>query len=116
MRDLRFPKGFLFGAASSAYQIEGFSREDGGGETIWDAFCRIPGAVDYGDTGAVACDSYHRAAEDIALLKELGVGAYRFSTSWARVDPRGDGGGISRASPIMTGWWSCAWRLGSPPT
>lgn len=87
----QFPESFLWGAASSAYQIEGYATADGGGHSIWDTFSHTPGKVDYGDTGDIACDSYHRYAEDIALLKEMGVKAYRFSTSWARVDPKADG-------------------------
>jgi len=86
-----FPKDFLWGAASSAYQIEGHSLADGGGASIWDTFCHTPDKIAYGDNGDIACDSYHRYEEDIALLKELGVRAYRFSASWARVDPSGDG-------------------------
>ena len=87
----KFPKDFLWGAASSAYQIEGFSTADGGGKSIWDTFSHTPGKVANGDNGDIACDAYHRWAEDIALMKELGVKAYRFSTSWARVDPNADG-------------------------
>ena len=87
----RFPKDFLWGVASSAYQIEGYSTADGGGKSIWDTFSHTPGKIAYDDNGDIACDSYHRYEEDIALLKELGVKAYRFSTSWARIDPRGDG-------------------------
>lgn len=86
-----FPKDFLWGAASSAYQIEGYSTADGGGKSIWDTFCHTPGKIAYDDHGDIACDAYHRYAEDIALLKELGAKAYRFSTSWARIDPRADG-------------------------
>ena len=86
-----FPKDLLWGAASSAYQIEGYALEDGGGASIWDTFTHTPGIIDYGDTGDIACDSYHRYEEDIAFLKELGVKAYRFSTSWARIDPNADG-------------------------
>jgi len=86
-----FPKDFLWGAASSAYQIEGYDLEDGGGASIWRTFTHTPGKIAYDDTGDIACDAYHRYEEDIALLKELGVGAYRFSTSWARIDPNGDG-------------------------
>lgn len=86
-----FPKDFLWGAASSAYQIEGYSIADGGGKSIWDTFCHTPGKITYDDHGDIACDAYHRYAEDIALLKELGAKAYRFSTSWARVDPNADG-------------------------
>ena len=87
----KFPESFLWGAASSAYQIEGYTTADGGGLSIWDTFSHTPGKVDYGDTGDIACDSYHRYDEDIALLKEMGVKVYRFSTSWARVDPKADG-------------------------
>ena len=86
-----FPENFLWGAATSAYQIEGSPTADGGGESIWDRFCHIPGTSANGDTGDIACDSYHRPEEDLALLKKLGVKAYRFSISWARVDPLGDG-------------------------
>ena len=86
-----FPKNFLWGAASSAYQIEGYSVADGGGKSIWDTFSHTPGKIAYGDHGDIACDAYHRYAEDIGLLKELGVKAYRFSTSWARIDPEADG-------------------------
>ena len=88
---MRFPKDFVWGAASSAYQIEGHSSADGGGASIWDTFSHTPGKIAYNDNGDTACDSYHRYSEDIALLKELGVDAYRFSTSWARIDPKGDG-------------------------
>lgn len=86
-----FPKDFLWGAASSAYQIEGYSTADGGGTSIWDTFCHTPGKIAYDDHGDIACDAYHRYAEDIALLKETGAKAYRFSTSWARIDPNADG-------------------------
>lgn len=86
-----FPKDFLWGAASSAYQIEGYSLEDGGGASIWHTFSHTPGKIANGDHGDIACDAYHRYEEDIALLKELGVKAYRFSTSWARIEPNADG-------------------------
>ncbi len=86
-----FPKDFLWGAASAAYQTEGYDLEDGGGASIWRTFTHTPGRIAYGDTGDIACDAYHRYAEDIALLKKLGAKAYRFSTSWARVDPMGNG-------------------------
>lgn len=87
------PSGFLFGAATAAYQIEGAAFEDGRTASIWDHFARIPGAVINGDTGDVACDHYHRYADDVALMKELGLQAYRFSTSWSRVRP--DGGPVN---------------------
>ena len=84
-----FPDGFLWGAATAAYQIEGAAHQDGRADSIWDAFARRPGAVWNGDDGSVACDHYHRYREDVALMRELGLGAYRFSTSWARVCPDG---------------------------
>ena len=88
---MAFREDFVWGAASSAYQTEGFPRADGSGDSIWDAFCRQPGAIANGEDGSVACDGYHRFAEDIGLLASLGLSAYRFSTSWARIDPNGDG-------------------------
>ena len=84
-----FPDGFLWGAATAAYQIEGAWNEDGKGPSIWDTFSHAPGRIQDGDTGDVACDHYHRWAEDVALLIDLGLGAYRFSTAWARVLPQG---------------------------
>jgi beta-glucosidase len=86
-----FPIGFLWGAATAAYQVEGAATEDGRGESIWDRFCRVPGAVLNGDTGDVACDHYHRWREDVAGMKALGLGAYRFSIAWPRVFPEGRG-------------------------
>lgn len=83
----RFPEGFVWGAATAAFQIEGAAREGGRTDSIWDAFCREPGAVLGGDTGDIACDHYHRMPQDVELLAELGFDAYRFSTSWARVCP-----------------------------
>ena len=73
---LRFPDGFLWGAATAAYQIEGAPEAGGRGPSIWDTFSHTPGKTFHGDTGDVACDSYHRYAEDIEMLKLLGVGAY----------------------------------------
>lgn len=87
----QFPKDFLWGTATSSYQIEGAADEDGKGESIWDRFCKISGNVNNGDTGAIACDHYHRYKDDIALLKSLGVQAYRFSVSWPRIFPEGYG-------------------------
>jgi beta-glucosidase len=86
---LEFPKGFLWGAATAAYQIEGAAREDGRQDSIWDVFARKPGAVADAHNGDVACDHYHRSAEDVALMRELNLLAYRFSTSWARCMPDG---------------------------
>lgn len=88
-----FPSDFLFGAATAAYQIEGAAFEDGRTASIWDAFSRMPGAVANADNGDVACDHYHRYADDVALMKRLGLQTYRFSTSWARVRP--DGGAVN---------------------
>ncbi|SPT49805.1 GH1 family beta-glucosidase [Actinomadura madurae] len=84
-----FPKGFLWGAATAAYQIEGAAREDGRAPSIWDTFSHTPGKTLNGDTGDVATDHYHRRQDDIATMAELGIGAYRFSISWSRVLPDG---------------------------
>jgi beta-glucosidase len=85
------PADFLWGAATSAYQIEGAVAADGRLPSIWDDFCRTPDAIDGGDTGEVACDSYQRWPEDLDLLRQLGVNAYRFSIAWPRVQPTGRG-------------------------
>src|SRR5215467_1593667 len=87
----RFPPGFLWGASTSAYQIEGAVDEDGRGRSIWDTFSHTPGRVRGGDTGDIACDSYHRSPDDVALMASLGLNAYRFSVSWPRVQPAGRG-------------------------
>ncbi|HEY1821701.1 MAG TPA: GH1 family beta-glucosidase [Trebonia sp.] len=88
---LRFPDGFLWGAATAAYQIEGAPDADGKGPSIWDTFSHTPGKTYHGDNGDVASDSYHRYPEDIALLKRIGAGAYRLSLSWPRIQPTGRG-------------------------
>ncbi|MGX6605534.1 GH1 family beta-glucosidase [Micromonosporaceae bacterium Da 78-11] len=85
------PPSFTWGVATSAYQIEGAIAEDGRTPSIWDTFCRVPGAVDQGDNGDVACDHYHRMPQDVALIKNLGVDTYRFSVAWPRVQPGGRG-------------------------
>jgi beta-glucosidase len=87
----RFPGNFVWGVATSAFQIEGAARADGKGPSIWDEFCRIPGAIADGSNGDVACDHYHRLESDLDLIAELGVTAYRFSVSWPRVQPSGSG-------------------------
>jgi beta-glucosidase len=86
-----FPKGFLWGAATSSYQIEGAAHTDGRGPSIWDVFCKTPGKVANGDNGDVANDHYNRYPEDVALMKELGLQAYRFSFAWPRMFPSGSG-------------------------
>ncbi|MEV5503825.1 GH1 family beta-glucosidase [Nonomuraea fuscirosea] len=86
-----FPENFVWGTATAAYQVEGAWNEDGRGPSIWDTFSHTPGLVAHGDTGDVACDHYHRLEEDLDLLGALGVGAYRFSISWPRVQPGGRG-------------------------
>ena len=94
----QFPKGFVFGAATSCYQIEGATAEDGRGESIWDRFCATPGKVVGGESGAVACDHYHRWREDVALMSELELQAYRFSIAWPRLFPTG-----AEKSPLKAG-------------
>lgn len=88
---LKFPAGFTWGVATSAYQIEGAVDADGRGESIWDRFCRQPGNIANSSNGDIACDHYHRLSEDIGLIKDLGVQAYRFSIAWPRVQPDGKG-------------------------
>ncbi|MFM8405661.1 MAG: family 1 glycosylhydrolase, partial [Actinomycetota bacterium] len=83
---------FLWGVATSSYQIEGAAHIDGRGLSIWDTFCKVPGKVANGDNGDVACDHYHRFEEDLDLMKWMGVDAYRFSVAWPRVIPNGIGG------------------------
>ena len=88
---ITFPEGFVWGAATASYQIEGAAREDGRGPSIWDTFSRTPGKVFAGHTGDVACDHYHRYAEDVALMADLGLASYRFSVAWPRIRPDGTG-------------------------
>jgi len=88
---VEFPEAFLWGSATSAYQVEGSPLADGAGPSIWQRFTRTPGLVCDGDTGDVACDQYRRYADDIALMKRLGLNAYRFSIAWSRVLPQGRG-------------------------
>ncbi len=97
-----FPSDFVWGAATAAYQIEGAWNEDGKGESIWDRFSHTPGRIANDDTGDVACDHYHRWREDVGLMVELGLKAYRFSVSWPRVLPEGRG----RASPAGLDFYS----------
>ena len=92
-----FPDGFLWGVATSAYQIEGAHQEGGRGESIWDRFARKPGAISDGSDGRTACDHFHRYREDVALMQRLGVRAYRFSVGWTRILPDG------RGAPVAAG-------------
>src|SRR5437870_9276013 len=95
-QQITFPEGFLWGSATSAYQIEGSPLADGAGPSIWQRFVHTPGMIHDGETGDVACDHYRRYVDDIALMRRLGMRAYRFSTSWSRVLPQGRGA-VNRA-------------------
>ncbi|WP_320775984.1 GH1 family beta-glucosidase [Streptomyces sp. CRN 30] len=86
-----FPAGFLWGSATAAYQIEGAAAKNGRTPSIWDTYARTPGRVRNGDTGDIATDHYHRRREDVALMADLGIGAYRFSLAWPRIQPTGRG-------------------------
>ncbi len=88
---MNFPEGFLWGTATASYQVEGAAKEDGRGPSIWDTFSHTPGKVYRGDTGDIACDHYHRLDEDLDLIAELGLQAYRFSVAWPRIQPEGTG-------------------------
>src|SRR3954452_2943193 len=90
-KNSRFPNGFVWGAAAASYQIEGAAKQDGRGLSVWDTFAAHPGAVLRGENGDVACDHYHRFRDDVALMRQLKLQAYRFSISWSRVIPEGEG-------------------------
>jgi beta-glucosidase len=94
--EVRFPKSFFWGTATAAYQIEGAWKEDDKRESIWDRFTHTPGKIKNGDTGDVACDSYHRWGEDIALMRAMNLNSYRFSLSWPRIQPSGSGAANSK--------------------
>src|SRR5690242_5937176 len=87
----RFPADFVWGASTAAYQIEGATTEDGRGPSVWDTFCAVPGNVRDGDSGEHAADHYHRYNEDLDLIADLGLGSYRFSIAWPRIQPTGSG-------------------------
>src|SRR5262245_30286796 len=87
----RFPDGFYWGVATASYQIEGAWNEDGKGPSIWDTYAHTPGNIKNNDNGDVANDHYHRNKEDVALMKDIGANAYRFSIAWPRIFPEGTG-------------------------
>ena len=115
MSEPTFPPGFVWGAATAAYQIEGATEVDGRGDSIWDRFCATPGKVRNGDSGAVACDFYRRFPEDIALMRELELDSFRFSIAWPRVLPDGTGRSTKRAWTSTTAWSTSCSRTGSRP-
>ena len=88
---IKLPKEFYLGTASAAYQIEGATTQDGRGASIWDQYVKVPGAIENGDTGDIACNHYNRWREDVEIMRHLGLNAYRFSISWSRVIPKGRG-------------------------
>ena len=91
MRNMQFPNGFLWGAATAAYQVEGAAHADGRGLSIWDTFSHTPGRTFHGDTGDIADDHYHRLEGDLDLMAQLGLKAYRFSVAWPRIQADGRG-------------------------
>jgi len=103
---LRFPDGFLWGAATAAYQIEGAVAADGRTPSIWDTFAHTPGKVDGGDTGDVAVDHYHRFREDVALMADLGLTAYRFSVAWPRITPHVTADALGPVNPAGVAFYS----------
>ena len=107
MKQFTFPKKFLFGAATSAYQIEGAHDEDGRGPSTWDTFCQIPGRIHGNENGNAACDHYHRLPEDLGLMTQLNLESYRFSISWPRIFPEGGGrvnqGGVDFYNRLIDG-------------
>ena len=107
-----FAKHFVWGAATSSYQIEGTGRDSGKGQNIWDVFTKEPGRVYEGHTGDIACDHYHRFREDVAYMKELGLKGYRFSIDWSRVLPEGTGK-VSFATSVVT-YFNMFAQLGIP--
>jgi len=96
MARIEFPEGFHWGTATASYQIEGAWQEDGKGESVWDRFTHTSGKIHGGHTGDVACDSYHRFDEDIALMREMNLNSYRFSIAWPRIQPNGRGDANAR--------------------
>ncbi|MDX6203984.1 MAG: beta-glucosidase, partial [Frankiales bacterium] len=110
-----FPADFAWGVATSAYQIEGAPDADGRAPSIWDTFCRVPGAIAGGDNGDVACDHYHRWREDLDLVAAVGAGAYRFSISWPRVIPGGTGAVNQKGLDFYSALVDCLLAKGITP-
>lgn len=106
---MSFPKDFLWGTATAAYQIEGAALEDGKGPCIWDDFTKEPGRILDASSGDVACDHYHRFREDVALMAAMGIKNYRFSINWSRVLPRGVGQVNPAGCNSMLIWWIACW-------
>jgi beta-glucosidase len=110
-----FPPEFVWGTATSAYQVEGSVSADGRGESIWDRHCRKPGAIDDGSSGDVACDHYRRYRDDVAMMRDLGVKAYRFSVAWPRVLPLGRGAVNSKGLDFYSRLVDCLLENGITP-
>jgi beta-galactosidase len=110
-----FPENFVWGAATASYQIEGAVREGGRGPSVWDAMVQTPGKILNGDTGDVACDHYHRIEEDVLLMKELGLQAYRFSIAWPRIQPDGKGDSNSEGIAFYNRLIDCLLEHGIEP-
>ena len=106
----KMPDGFVWGAATASYQIEGAVHEDGRGESIWDRFSRTPGKTANGDTGDIACDHYHRTAKDIGIMGKLGLAAYRFSIAWPRILSAGTGAVNERGLDLQIDWSTSCWQ------
>ena len=111
----QLPAGFRFGTSTAAYQIEGAATEDGRGPSIWDTFCAQEGRIADGSSGAVACDHYHRYAEDVALKRRLGAGGYRLSLSWPRIQPTGSGASDARGLDFYDRLLDCLLESGIQP-
>ena len=105
-----FKKDFIWGGATASYQVEGAAYEDGKGLNIWDIFCKDGGHIYENQTGDAACDQYHRYKEDVQIMKEMGMKAYRFSLSWARIMPEGTGAvnekGLKYYDNLIMNFWT----------
>ncbi len=116
MADLQFPDGFVWGVATSAYQIEGGWNEDGRSPSIWDTFAKTPGKTKNGATGDVACDHYHRWPEDVALMREMGIQTYRFSVCHICCATDSNHSGLPGEIPIESKPWAYWWWMGNSVT